>query len=44
MRREGSSEVYLRAKRLGEDIQEGLLSLMFETPDLYAMVREYAIF
>lgn len=39
-----SSSVFLRAKRLGEDMQERLLSLMFETPDLYAMVREYAIF
>lgn len=39
-----SSQVFLRAKRLGEDIKDGLLSLMFETPDLYPMVREYAIF
>lgn len=38
------SPVFLRAKRLGEDIQGRLLSLMFETPELYAMVREYAIF
>jgi hypothetical protein len=38
------SEVYQRAKGLGDEIREGLLSLMFETPDLYAMVREYAIF
>jgi hypothetical protein len=36
--------VCARAKRLGEDIQGRLLSLMFETPELYAMVREYAIF
>lgn len=40
----GSSEVYQRAKRHGDEIREGLLSLMFETPDLYAMVREFAIF
>lgn len=40
----GSSQVFLRAKGFGEDIQGRLLSLMFETPDLYAMVREYAIF
>jgi hypothetical protein len=39
-----SSPVFLRAKSLGEDIQGRLLSLMFETPDLYALVREYAIF
>lgn len=39
-----SSEIYQRAKRHGYKIREGLLSLMFETPDLYAMVREYAIF
>jgi hypothetical protein len=40
----GSSRVFQRAKMLGEDIQGRLLSLMFETPDLYALVREYAIF
>ena len=39
-----SSEIYQRAKRHGDEIREGLLSLMFETRDLYAMVREYAIF
>jgi hypothetical protein len=39
-----SSEVYQRARKYGEEIREGLLSLMFETRDLYAMVREYAIF
>jgi hypothetical protein len=43
-RERDSSGVYLEAKRLGFQIREGLLSLMFETPDLYAMVREYAIF
>lgn len=39
-----SSEIYQQAKRHGEEIREGLLSLMFETRDLYTMVREYAIF
>lgn len=37
------SDTYRSAKQLGEDIREGLLSLMFETRDLYEMVREYAI-
>jgi hypothetical protein len=39
-----SSETFQTAKRHGDEIREGLLSLMFETPDLYAMVREFAIF
>jgi hypothetical protein len=39
-----SSETFQAAKRYGDEIREGLLSLMFETPDLYAMVREFAIF
>jgi hypothetical protein len=39
-----SSKTFLRAKRHSDEIQEKLLSLMFETPELYAMVREYAIF
>lgn len=39
-----SSEVYRQAKDHGYKIREGILSLMFETPDLYAMVREYTIF
>jgi hypothetical protein len=39
-----ASEAFQLAKQLGDDIRGGLLSLMFETPDLYAMVREYAIF
>jgi hypothetical protein len=39
-----SSAVYQEAKGHGYKIREGLLSLMFETPELYEMVREYAIF
>lgn len=38
------SDAFRTAKQLGDDIREGLLSLMFETRDLYEMVREYAIF
>jgi hypothetical protein len=40
----GSSTVFSEAKRHGEDIREALLSLLFETRDLYELVREYAIF
>lgn len=39
-----SSKTFQTAKRHGDEIREGLLSLIFETPDLYAMVREFAIF
>jgi hypothetical protein len=40
----GSSAAFDEAKRHGEDIREALLSLLFETRDLYELVREYAIF
>jgi hypothetical protein len=39
-----SSEVLRRVRELEENMRKGFLSLIFETPDLYAMVREYAIF
>jgi hypothetical protein len=42
--RRADSATFQTAKDLGDDIREGLLSLMFETRDLYEMVREYAIF
>ncbi len=37
-------EVFGTAKRLGEQIRTGLLSLLFETPALYPLTREFAIF
>ncbi|HEX3734345.1 MAG TPA: hypothetical protein VHU86_04250 [Solirubrobacterales bacterium] len=39
-----SSPAFDQAKRHGVDIRDALLSLLFETPDLYALTREYAIF
>ena len=39
-----SSEALRRIRELEASMREGFLSLMFETPDLYAMVREYTIF
>ncbi len=42
--RRDSSKAFQEAKRLGEEIQGSLLSLLFETPALYALTREYAIF
>lgn len=39
----GSSVAFSEAKRLGEDLQNGLLALLFET-NLRQLVREYAIF
>lgn len=39
-----SSKALRRIRELEGNMREGFLSLMFETPDLYAMVREYAIF
>jgi hypothetical protein len=39
-----ASRAFAEAKRHGEDIREALLSLLFETRDLYELVREYAIF
>jgi hypothetical protein len=37
-------EVFGTAKRLGKEIRSGLLSLLFDTPALYPLTREFAIF
>jgi hypothetical protein len=42
--RRDASPVFQEAKRLGYEIHGSLLSLLFETPALYALIREYAIF
>jgi hypothetical protein len=42
--RRDSSKAFQEAKRLGEEIRSSLLSLLFETPALYALTREYTIF
>jgi hypothetical protein len=39
-----SSEAFATAKRLGKEIRSGLLSLLFDTPVLYPLTREFAIF
>jgi hypothetical protein len=39
-----TSGAYQEAKRLGEEIQAALLSLLLDTAELYPLVREYAIF
>lgn len=39
-----SSPVFAEAKRLGQEIRGALLSLLFETRELYELTREYAIF
>jgi predicted nucleotidyltransferase len=41
---QGSSEVFASAKRLGKETRSGLLSLLFDTPALYPLTREFAIF
>lgn len=39
-----SSYPFAEAKRLGEEIRDALLSLLLDSPALYPLVREYAIF
>jgi hypothetical protein len=39
-----SSPAFSEATRLGEDLEQGLLALLFETDSLPKLVREYAIF
>jgi hypothetical protein len=38
------SSVFSEATRLGEELEQGLLALLFETKSLPKLVREYAIF
>lgn len=38
------SSAFSEAARLGEDLEQGLLALLFETDSLSKLVREYAIF
>jgi hypothetical protein len=38
------SHEFAHARSLGREIQAGLLSLLFETPELYPRVREYVVF
>jgi hypothetical protein len=39
-----ASEVFARVRELGEDLQAGLLALLFEDYDLERLVRDYLIF
>ncbi len=39
----GESEVFARVRRAGDDLEAGLLALLFETP-LVVLVREYGVF
>jgi hypothetical protein len=38
------SEAFAEARRLGGELQAGLLALLFETDSLPKLVRDYAIF
>jgi hypothetical protein len=38
------SHEFAHARSLGREIQAGLLSLLYETPELYPRVREYVVF
>jgi hypothetical protein len=40
----GGSAVFAEAARLGEELEQGLLALLFETDALRKLVREYGIF
>jgi hypothetical protein len=39
-----SSAAFAEARRLGHELQAGLLALLFETESLPKLVRDYAIF
>jgi hypothetical protein len=39
-----ASERYARVRELGDELQNALLALLFETPELERLVREYLIF
>lgn len=39
-----ASEPFHRVRELGDELQAGLLALLFEVPELEALVREYLIF
>lgn len=40
----GESEAFQEAARLGEELERGLLALLFETNDLSKLAREYVVF
>jgi hypothetical protein len=39
-----SAALYTRAPELGREFEDGLLTLLFDTPELHRRVREYLIF
>ena len=38
------SPVFQEVRRLADELEAGLLALLFDTPSLRALVREYGIF
>jgi hypothetical protein len=39
-----ADELYARVRELGDELQAALLALLFETPELERLVREYLVF
>jgi hypothetical protein len=40
----GSSQAFQEAARLGKELEQGLLALLFETDSLSKLARDYVVF